>query len=170
MHLPLLQDLITKSHFAINQNILEETSADMKVPIVPDGVSFLLYSFDWDYVAKKEKNKLFPFFTTTEGVQAMCDYCLFGFNEGKFYVLLIELKRGRDAVLPQLRAGAVFADFIIKTFNRISGRRLQPIVRFISIRNNNLRKSLTRQNGIVYDKDNLYTLEGHSLCLKKCMV
>lgn len=162
-HLSQLKDLIANSHFASNQKKLEELSADMEIPIVTDGVSFLLYSFDRDYSVNKSKNKLFPFFTTSVGVQVMCDYCLFGFNKGKFYVLLIELKRGQDAVLPQLKAGEVFADFIVKTCNRINKKKLQPVVRYISIRNNKLRKPLTKQGGVVYDTNNLYTFEGYSL-------
>lgn len=169
-HLQLLNSLILNDYYVINQKKIEESSAAMEVPIQPDGVQYILYSFDWNYAKNMTVSRLFPFFNTIQSAQSMCDYCLFGVYNKNLFVLLIELKKGDDKVMTQLKAGETFAKFVVDSVNRIYNKNLKPIYRFISVRDKNLTKMTTRMENVSYDKNNLYTFEGHTLNLKKCMV
>ena len=122
-------------------------------------------------IRKKIKLRLFPFYKKIEGAQTTCDYCIIGFNNGKLYVLLIELKKGDSSVLPQLKAGEQLAKFVINTINRMYDKHLNPTIRYISIRGKNiLIKPTTRIKPVAYDKDNLYTFCGKTLNVRACMI
>ena len=166
-----IDSLIVSKYKVKNQSQLEEPNVMNPIPIDKSGICYRLYSFDEKYKKGECPDRLITIFEKIEGAQIMCDYCVFGYNDRKLYVLLIELKKGDDSVLPQLKAGEQLAIFIINTINRMHKKNLKPQIRFISVRGYNiLTKPTTRMKSVVYDKDNLYTFCGKNLCLKACMV
>ena len=123
---------------------------------------YLLYSFD-KVVKTTKGNKaidLQPYFSSNEGVKKMCDYFLFCWEEGKLYVLLIELKQGGEQVTKQLDAGKVFATFIVSTLNRVEKLNIKPVIRKISVRDSHILRKGTSMKSVVYDKDSFCTFDG----------
>lgn len=57
-------------------------------------------------------------------------------NGGKMYVLLVELKKGKEKVTDQLAAGECFAKFIVDTLNRVEGKNYSPVIRKLQFETN----------------------------------
>lgn len=153
-----------------NKDYLLEKEAGMNVPIEPDALTYLSYTFDRKYTREEDPKAkgLFPFFQKNKGVHIMCDYMLFSFYDNKLFILLVELKHGKDNTREQLNAGICFAKFIIHTLNRVEKLNLVPEIRQITIRNKHIiKKRTTRINDVEYDKDNFCTFEGGKFYLKE---
>lgn len=160
-----LNSLLT-SEFRNEVKCLEEPQEKMVVPIIGDGVSFLSYSYD-KRINGKQKNIL-PFFNKNKDIHTMCDYILFCYDNNKLFILLIELKKGKNEVMTQLKAGSCFAQFIISTLNRVEKLNIKPEIRLISIRNNNIAKKGTSHcRGVQYDPNNFHTFQGRNFFIKE---
>lgn len=171
--LPRLNDLIDILYKPLpkEQAVLKEDGVMRPIPLLKSGINYRLFSFDKKYRRGQCPNRLFTFFSTITGAQTMCDYCLVGVKKGKLFVLLFELKKGDEQVMDQLKAGEVFAKFIISSVNRINGWSVQPEIRFISVRASNvLLKSTTRISPVSYDANKLYTFKGATIDVNACMV
>lgn len=94
------------------RSALEEKSVKMKININSSGCRFILYKYD-KKLKKEYKGGLFPFFAKIKGVCCICDYILFAEFNNKLFVLIIELKKGKESTLPQLKAAKNFVDYII---------------------------------------------------------
>ena len=123
----------------------------MDIPIKHDGFSYLSYKYDKGLVGYK--GGLFPFFAQNEGVQKISDYILFAEKGTRFYVLMIELKRGRENASKQLDAAKCFAEYIIKTVKRVKKVSIQPQLRCISISEFKRIKKGTREKPVQYHND-----------------
>lgn len=163
----LSADYANKEH----KDYLQEKAAEMNIPIVSDSLSYLSYTFDRECTRKEDPKAkgLFPFFQKNKGVHAMCDYMLFCWYNHKLFILLVELKHGKDNTREQLKAGICFAQFIVNTLNRVEKKiNITPEIRQITIRNKHIiKKRTTRINDVEYDRDNFCTFEGGKFYLKE---
>lgn len=134
------------------RSALEEKSAKMKININSSGCRFILYKYDKD-LKRDYKGGLFPFFAKIKNVCCICDYILFAEFKNKLFVLIIELKKGKEPTLPQLKAAKNFVDYIINTINRVNGISIEPEIRLISIHEYKMPKRSIKDRGISYDDD-----------------
>ena len=87
-------------------------------------------------------------------------------KNGQTYIILIELKKGKQQTGPQLRAGRHLAEFIVHTFNRINNLNLEPIIRMVSIHNASVRKKgPVKMKTIEYDSENMAKFSGNTFCI-----
>lgn len=153
---------------------LEEIQANMSIDFVGNPQEYISYSMDKQLNKKDFPKGLFPFFNRgLKNVCSMCDYIIFTEKEEKLFILLIELKRGRDNVTKQLNAGECFAEFVIKTVNRVYNQNITPEIRKISIRDGHIKtkaKPKQRQKTIQYDHNNFHTFEDSKFWLRKYLV
>ena len=166
----VLRDInaILSANFYNTDKKMAEPAVAMNVPINSGTLSFLSYSFDKRLSTKEYPKGLFPFFNKNKGVHSMCDYMLFSYFNNKLYILLIELKHGKEGVMPQLNAGKCLAKFIVDTYNRIEGKTLRVEYRMISIRNNHIiKKRPTKIRSVDYDENNFCTFEGCNFYLRE---
>ena len=154
---------LLEQKFLCKKDVFEEKNNQVKmtVPIVVGNVQYVLCSFDIQW--EKGSVGLFPFFTKKENNHKICDYIMFcEKNQNKeMYILLIELKKGKEKVTDQLAAGECFAKFIVDTLNRVKGKNYTPVIRKIAIRDKHLRlKPTTQMKNVEYDESGFYTFKG----------
>jgi len=128
-----------------------QSTFNMEIPIKSDGVQYLSYKYDRNL--KGYKGGLFPFFAKNKGVQKISDYVLFAEKSNQFYVLMVELKKGRESALPQLEAAKCFVSYIINSVKRVKDVALEPQLRCISISEFRRIKKGTREKSIQYDNN-----------------
>lgn len=160
-------DSLLASVYKEPMGTLKEIQNDMSLDIDAHGKNYLLYSFD-KIVRDREGEKVIdlqPFFNSNEGVKSMCDYFLFCWEKGRLFVLLIELKQGKEQVTRQLKAGYLFASYLVNSLNRVENMNITPIIRKISIRDYNIVRKGTSMKSVVYDSNSFCTFEGTSFHL-----
>lgn len=147
---------------------LQELSENMFIEFVNENKRFLSFSFDKQPLPRNDFPKgLFPFFNRGTGkVTSFCDYIIFTEKAGSLYILLIELKTGKDNVTKQLEAGRCFAEYVISTLNRVYNLNVTPEIRKISIRKSNITPKPQRKKRIEY-VNNLHTFCDSKFWLKK---
>jgi len=152
-----------------NISELKENQENMSVELVRDNLRFLSFSFDKTLPKNDFPKGLFPFFNRGEPkVCSFCDYVIFTEYNGKLFILLIELKKGKDNVMKQLNAAQCFSEYLISTINRVYGTSLKPEIRKISIRERHI-KPKQKQKDIEYI-ENFHTFENSKFWLKKYLV
>lgn len=163
----ILQDLIQKQFFTKGNSFSEvNDGVDMNIPIKASGLKYSMLSFD--VPIKKGEVGLFPYFKKKEGVCKMCDYVIFCEHHHCLYVLLVELKKGSEQVMPQLIAGECLARFIVSTLNRVEKKGYTAIFRKIAVRNIHLRRKPTTQVcDVTYDSKGFCTFKGSSFYLQE---
>lgn len=149
--------------------ILEEGSVNMKIPIDSTGCKFLLYKYD-KQLKKEYKGGLFPFFAKKKSVCSVSDYILFTETKGKLFILIIELKKGKDQTLPQLKASKCFVDYVINTINRIYNVSIIPQIRLISVHEYKLPKKKVKDRGVMYDKEFHCQLKDKKFEIRKFLI
>lgn len=77
------------------------------------GIDYLLFRLDPD------KIKPFPYFNKDIGLSKICDYIMFVQKSNSLFVILIELKLGKDSATEQLFASEEFSKFIINSCKRV---------------------------------------------------
>lgn len=158
-----IDNLLNSSFKAISSNELKEVQADMTLPIERFGCRHLLYSFD-----KGDNNSLLPFFASQQGVKSMCDYVMFCSCNSEFYILLVELKTGKEQKKPQLLAGKCLVKYIIDTYNRVYATNIAPKIRLIGISEKFfIKKGGTKTKAVVYDSDGYVNFEGNAFCIRE---
>lgn len=169
-----MNDVLTSLHsllsgyFKNNDNKLEEPSEGMSIPIEKGNLRYLSYTFDKNLRPKDFPKGLFPFLNKNEGVHSMCDYMLFCIHDHKLFILLAELKHGKNGVMTQLNAGKCLAEFIVQTLNRLEDLSLRPEIRLIAVRNSHIiNKRGTKMRDVEYDDHNFCTFEGNRFYLKE---
>jgi len=133
--LQAIQRILNPYFLVRDQDFLIEADL-MQVKIKKDNCSYLLYKYD-QLLLKQDgfKYGLFPFFNEHEGVKAIADYIMFVEEGQKFYVLIIELKKGNAPPKPQVISSKSFVEYIICTANRVFARNYAPKIRGIGISN-----------------------------------
>lgn len=160
-----ISNLIEKN-FHREKMFLEETKSNMKIQIDGRNVDLSVFSFDVDLSATEYPKGLFPFFHKGKGVHSVCDYMLWVYKNGEIYILLIELKKGKDQTGPQLKAGKVLANFIVQTYNRVNKMNIIPKIRMISIHNINIqKKGSIKVKPIKYNSENMVSFKGNRFCV-----
>lgn len=148
---------------------LKETQENMSIELVSDKLRFLSFSFDKILPKQDFPKGLFPFFNRGEPkVCSFCDYVIFTEYNGKLFILLIELKKGKENVTKQLNAAQCFSEYLISTINRVYDVKLKPEIRQISIRDRHI-KPKQKQKEIEYI-NNFHTFEDNKFWLKKYLV
>ena len=164
--LACLADIIDNSYKNETTSRFEEKSIGMMLPIDASGCSFLSYSFDKHAVGAIPRN--IPFFSSQKGVQSMCDYIVFSHNEGKLFILMIELKNSHQQTMPQLIAGKCLAKFIVDTCNRVNSMSLKPEYRLVSVcKSHVVKKGSTKMRDFEYDDKGFHCFEGKIFMLKE---
>ena len=149
---------------------LEEKQAGMSVDFIAENQKFLSFKIDKKLDKKEFPRGVFPFFNNKQArVCSFCDYIIFSELKGTLFVLLIELKKGRDKVTEQLEAGKYFVEFVISTVNRVHKQNISAEIRKISIREYK-KKPKQKQKSIKYDENNFHTFEESKFFLKKYLV
>lgn len=152
-----------------NITVLKEIQEEMSIELVRDNLRFLSFSFDKLLPRNDFPKGLFPFFNRGEPkVCAFCDYVIFTEYKGTLFILLIELKKGRENVTKQLNAAQCFTEYLISTINRVYNINIEPEIRQISIRERHI-KPKQKQKEIEYI-DNFHTFEDSKFWLKKYLV
>lgn len=154
---------------------LEEKQAGMSVAFIAENQKFLSFKLDKDLDKKEFPRGIFPFFKSKDKekkVCSFCDYIIFSELRGTLYILLIELKKGKEKVTEQLEAGKYFVEFVISTVNRVYKQNISAEIRKISIREYKMRKDKPKQKqkSIRYDGNNFHTFEDSKFYLKKYLV
>lgn len=148
---------------------LVEIQENMSIDFISEKQKYLSFSFDKRLPANEFPKGLFPFFNRGQaGVCSFCDYVIFTERAGQLFILLIELKKGKDNVTKQLNAGHCFAEFVINTLNRVYNSNITPQIRKISIRERHI-KPKQKQKEIIYD-NNFCTFSDSKFWLKKYLV
>ena len=78
---------------------LEEKQAGMSVAFIAENQKFLSFKLDKDLDKKEFPRGIFPFFKSKDKekkVCSFCDYIIFSELKGTLYILLIELKKGKE--------------------------------------------------------------------------
>lgn len=152
-----------------NISKLVESQQNMSVDFISDNHKFLSFSFDKKLSTKEFPKGMFPFFNRGEpGVCAFCDYIIFTEKAGQLFILLIELKKGKDNVTKQLNAGKCFVEYVIATINRVYGLNIDPQIRQISIRDRFI-KPRQKQKVVEY-QNNFFTFSDSKFWLKKYLI
>ena len=153
---------------------LEERQAGMSVDFITENQKFLSFKIDKKLDKKEFPRGVFPFFNNKQArVCSFCDYIIFSELKGTLFVLLIELKKGRDKVTEQLEAGKYFVEFVISTVNRVHKQNISAEIRKISIREYKMRtkpKPKQKQKPIKYNENFFHTFEDSKFYLKKYLV
>ncbi len=148
---------------------LVEIQEDMSVDFISGNLRFLSFSFDKILPKTDFPKGLFPFFNRgTPKVCSFCDYVIFTEYKGKLFVLLIELKKGKENVTKQLSAAQCFSEYVIATINRVYGTNVKPEIRQISIRARHI-KPRQMQKDVKYE-DNFHTFCDSKFWLKKYLI
>ena len=114
---------IIDERFHYNLNYLEETSNNSKFKIsifnkeffTDEEINYIVLKFDNTDIEK------FPFFNEKSDLKIICDFIIFFEFNNQIYTLLIEMKPNANynsKAKKQLKAGAIFAHFILNTLNR----------------------------------------------------
>ncbi len=152
--MPILNDIqfiLHRDFEAPNQNRFIETHPDFVQEITITSNSCSFKSYKYDKTLPKHPGGLFPFFAQNPGVQKVSDYILFVERGPQFYVLIVELKRGKSSTIAQLQASKCFVNYVIKTVNRVQNTHLEPQIRLISISARKREKRPTKEKPVQYD-------------------
>lgn len=162
----LISNIIDPFFKEDNITKLKEDKEFMSIDFIADGIRFLSFSFDKELPKKDFPKGIFPFLNRGEKlVCTFCDYIIFCEFKGKLFILLIELKKGKDNVTKQLDACHCFSDYLISTLNRVYNKNIVAEIRKISIRERHI-KPKQKQKDITY-VDNFHTFCDSKFWLKK---
>ena len=172
-------ELILKSAYkAEEQNELNEVNTDAEgVPFemkriikAQEGMPYLLYRFD-----RKTDDSLFPvpYFRLKDeegnrtGMAKTCDYVLFAEFGDENYIVLIELKKGKEDPTPQLTQMRYFVEFIQKRAHYAGIEIDNAKVRMVGI-TDGVAKERTKmsRNAISYENDFAQLYDGDYVWLK----
>ena len=160
-------DSLLATDYKNANHTLEEPQENMSIGIDSGGLRFLSYSYDKQEVDEQKKNVL-PFLAKRKNVHAMCDYIIFCQENGKLFVLLIELKKGKQEVMSQMKAAECLVNYIIATLNRVEKMEIIPEIRKISVRSRFIqKKGPCRPKEVVYDENRFHTFDGRIFHLRR---
>lgn len=120
-----------------------------------DDCKYLLYRFD---MRPGELLFPFPYFSLKDadgnglGVAKSCDYVMFAERGGEAYIILIELKLGKDDPKPQLDQMRFFIEFIQKRAAR-AGIDINAKVRMLGVSDVVMKMSTKMGNKVIYEND-----------------
>lgn len=161
-----LIDYVLNPDFKSNDSILLEVNSNvsMSVDLIRDNCQSIVFEFD-KKLEKEYKGGIFPFFNNgNSNVCKVCDYIIFAEYKNKLYALIIELKKGNCATLPQIKAGECFVDYVISTINRINKTNHTITKRRVSIKEIQ-RKRKTKLKEIEYDENNHHFFDQNKMRL-----
>lgn len=120
--------IFSSKYLSENQEILEEAKNNQRARVNNLGLNYVVYRFDLDI------NDFLPFFNNTHnseeqlvqnptprGLRMFCDYILLVSHHEKTFVVLVEMKNGKNPrkAAQQLGASELFMDYIKKSALRI---------------------------------------------------
>jgi|WetSurMetagenome_2_1015567.scaffolds.fasta_scaffold15436_5 hypothetical protein len=160
-----IQYVLSSDFFAPDKNkfLERQSSFIMEVPIKNDGLPYLSYKYDKNL--KGYKGGLFPFLAQNKGVQRISDYVIFAEKGSQLYILVVELKKGKENTIKQLDAAKHFVEYIVKTTIRVKQNSISPQIRCISISDNKRIRKGTMEKPVQY-QDNYAEFKGKVFRLK----
>lgn len=130
---------------------------------------YLLYRFDFK---PGDANYPFPYFNRKDangiklGVAKVCDYALFVERDEQAYIILLELKKGKDDPKPQLQQMRYFVEFIQQRA-KYAGIEIDAQIRMVGI-SDEVMKEYTRMGPkIKYENDFAQLYNGQFLLLSE---
>ena len=174
---------IIDERFHYNLDYLEETSnnSTFKISIrdieyyTNEKINYIVLKFDNTDIEK------FPFFKEKPDLKKLCDFIIFCEFNNQIYTLLIEMKPNtgyNDIAKKQLKAGAIFAHFLLNTLNRLEETLNDYFeLKLLSIEtktkinnnntNNNLLNELRNENKIIKYRNKTINLPELLNCFKE---
>lgn len=149
--LAIINDILNED-FRYEHNSLVEDEANMSIDIDTRGCKSYIFQFD-KKLGREYKGGIFPFFNSkSKNICKVCDFMIFSEHNKRIYVLIIELKKGKQATSPQISAGECFISFLNSTISRVHKKSINLIVRKVSIRDFE-RKRKTKIQDVTYDEN-----------------
>lgn len=156
---------ILHQDFFCKEGCFKEKSAKMQIDVSSAGCRSAIYKYDKE-LNRAYKGGLFPFFAKNKDVCKICDYIVFAERGGSQYIILIEMKKGKESTKKQLLAAEVFVQYVIGTLNRVKKVEYEPIIRKVSIHGDRVRKKRIKEYGVKYDEHSHYECMSKFFCLK----
>lgn len=171
-------ELILKdSYKAPDQTKVEETNNDsegreftmIRSFKTNDNYKYLLYRFD---IKPGDPNFPFPYFNLKDandiklGVAKVCDYALFVERDEHAYIILLELKKGKDDPKPQLQQMRYFVEFIQQRA-KFAGIEIDAQIRMVGISDEVMKEFTKMGPKIKYEDDFAQLYNGQFLLLSE---
>ena len=93
-----------------------------------------------------------------KGMKRICDFVIFVLHGGELFVLLIEMKKGKDSPFEQLQVTEPFIDFIFNRAKLLKYWNSNYKVRKIGITDCAEKRTTSDRGEIVYDENNYVKL------------
>lgn len=159
--------ILKEAYKAPDQTKVEETNEDgegnpftmVRSFRLNKGCRYLLYRFD---IEPGDSQFPFPYFNLKDatgiklGVSKVCDYVLFVERNDQNYIILLELKKGKDDPKPQLQQMRYFVEFIQQRA-KFAGIEIDAQIRMIGI-SDEIMKEYTKMGARVVYEDNFAQL------------
>ena len=93
-----------------------------------------------------------------KGMKRVCDFVLFVLHGGELFVLLIEMKKGKDSPLEQLQVSEPLIDFIFSRAKLLNYLTSDYKVRKIGITDIVDKRKTSERGEVIYDENNYVKL------------
>ncbi len=93
-----------------------------------------------------------------KGMKRVCDFVLFVLHRGELFVLLIEMKKGKDSPLEQLQVSEPLIDFIFSRAKLLNYLTSDYKVRKIGITDIVDKRKTSERGEVIYDENNYVKL------------
>jgi hypothetical protein len=164
-----IKDILADRYIAKDLKEIREKNKDvhgisfnMNRKIVLGSVKeYIIYQFD---TSASDKSDIFPFFKSKPGLKRICDYCIFVEDNKRFFVFLVELKKGKKSPIPQLEASECFINFILESAKRLGMKfDKKPNIRKLGITDDNVSDKRTTDSHtyLEFDKNKYLQIQSN---------
>lgn len=167
-----LKRVFIDSCIPVSQETLEEPQEKMSRSL------FLGESFDRSslLVCRLDPNclELFPYLKKSElgglkGMRCICDYVIFVEKGDVLFVLLFELKKGKESPVKQLELSVPFIDFILRRAILLNHIKIHYEIRKIGISDVPERRTTIMRGDLIYDNCFLKLYNGKRIYLERLL-
>lgn len=118
--------------------------------------------------------ELFPYLKKSnlgglKGMRSICDYIVFVEKKSTLFVLLIELKKGKDSPIKQLELSEPFIEFILARASIMKHLCVKHEIRKIGISDIPEKRTTSFRGNLVYDNNYLKLYKGNKVYLQKLL-
>ena len=161
----IIKRIFEDSFMNVSLDFIEEPKIKMKRILRRDRIDdedIVIYRLD------KAGVDLFPYLKDSEsegfkGMKRKCDFVIFVSYSNTLYVLLIELKKGKDSPVQQLDVSEPLIDFVFQRASKLGcwDKKNQIQIRKIGVSDIVQKRETGNRGGILYD-ENHYVKVGKS--------